>query len=64
MVLCTVRGTGTYHALPEEELSKLRGFLYQLCHPRITGTRTEFENLWKSCTEAIGQSCALRNASK
>ena len=32
MVLRAVRGTGTYHALPGEELSKLRGFLYQLCH--------------------------------
>lgn len=61
MALCTVRGTGQYHALPSDELWKLNTFLLQLCHPRIIGTHTEFENSWKACVEAVGQACkALR----
>ena len=57
MKLCTVRGTGSYHALPKTELGKLRSFLYELSYPRLVGTRTDFESLWKSCIESVGQAC-------
>ena len=57
MEMCTVRGTGTFHALPKTELGELRSFLYELCYPRLTGTRVEFENVWKACVEAVGQAC-------
>ena len=64
MAKCTVRGTGSYHALPEEELTEIKGFLFGLCHPRMTTTRCEFENTWKSCVDSIGQACkALRTSS-
>ena len=55
MALCTVRGTGSFHALPGEELSKLKMLLFQQSHPRLIGNRVEFENTWKACVEAIGQ---------
>ena len=65
MALCTVRGTGTYHALPENDLSKLKLFLFHQSHPRLTGTRVEFEHTWKACVESIGQACkALRTSKK
>ena len=57
MALCTVRGTGTYHALPDKELAQLKTFLYEQCHPRFTSTRVEFENMWRACIESVGQSC-------
>ena len=65
MALCTVRGTGAYHALPKEELSKLKMFLFHQCHPRLIGTHLDFENTWKASIEAIGQACkSLRKPSK
>lgn len=63
MVLCTVRGVGSFHALPETELQKLRAFLQNVYVSRQIGTKLEFESVWKNCTEAIGQACkALRRA--
>ena len=63
MKLCTVRGTGILHPLPVAELSQLKKFLMDICLPRFTPTKLEFENLWKSCIESIGQACkSLRNA--
>ena len=64
MTRCTVRGTGTYHALPDKELNELKMFLLELCHPRLTGTRVEFENLWKACLESVGQACKGLRKSK
>ena len=65
MALCTVRGTGSFHALPGEELSKLKMLLFQQSHPRLIGSRVEFENTWKACVEAIGQACkSLRKPKK
>ena len=57
IALCTVRGTGSFHALPGEELSKLKMLLFQQSHPRLIGNRVEFENTWTACVEAIGQAC-------
>ena len=57
MGLCTVRGTGIYHALPEKELADLKMFLHGQCHPRFMATRMEFENIWRACVESVGQAC-------
>ena len=63
MKLCTVRGTGSLHPLPVAELTQLKQFLMNICVPRLTPTKIEFESLWKSCTESIGQACkSLRHA--
>ena len=57
MARCTVRGAGKFHALPEKELKDMKFFLMKICVPRYTSSHTEFEVLWKNCTEAIGQAC-------
>ena len=57
MGLCTVRGTGIYHALPEKDLADLKKFLHGQCYPRFTATRMEFENIWRACVESVGQAC-------
>lgn len=62
MKLCTVRGTGQYHALPQNELKELKVFLLELCVPQYVSSRFEFETTWKTCVESIGQACkSLRN---
>lgn len=35
MILCTFRGMGTYHALPEEELAKLKAFYVNSATPGL-----------------------------
>ena len=61
MAVCTVRGLGNYHALPETELKELKMYLRRLCIPRLVTNHVEFEQTWKVCTESIGQACkALR----
>ena len=61
MSYCTFRGVGSYHALPETEVKKLKEFLKNLTLPSIVSSRPDFEILWKKCIESIGQSCkALR----
>lgn len=57
MALCTVTGNGSFHPLPGEELSKLKVLLFQQSHPRLIGSRVEFENTWKACVEASEQAC-------
>lgn len=65
MSLCTVKGTGQHHALPETGMKALKLFMTELCVPRHTPTRLEFESSWKSCIEAIGQACkALRSSNQ
>jgi len=62
MSRCTVRGTGSYHALPESELKALKEYVMQLCIPRFAPTKVDFEIIWKGCIESIGQACkSLRN---
>ena len=57
MSLCTVKGTGKFHALPEPLMKEFKVFLLELSVPRCVPTRLEFEVLWKDCVEAIGQAC-------
>lgn len=57
MKRCTVRGTGKLHALLPNELANMKEFLKKLEMPSITSSFVEFENLWKNCTESIGQAC-------
>lgn len=57
MSLCTVKGTGQFHALPEVPFKELRRFLLDLSIPILTPTRLEFEVTWKNCVESIGQAC-------
>lgn len=57
MIRCTVRGVGSYHALPREQLNKLKKFLQDLALPRLVDRKVEFEELWKLCVISIGQAC-------
>ena len=49
MIRCTVRGVGSFHALPRAELDKLKMFLYKLALPRFIDRRIDFEEVWKLC---------------
>jgi len=53
MMKYTVRGTGSYHALPIKELSNLKEFLMKIVVPCYISSRIEFENLWKTCVESL-----------
>ena len=57
MSFCTFRGVGSYHALPDTEVKKLKEFLRNLTCPGIISSRPDFEILWKKCVESIGQCC-------
>ena len=57
MALCTVRGAGKFHALPERELKELKAFVKKLCIPSLTPTQVQFEMAWKNAIESIGQAC-------
>lgn len=57
MIHCTVRGVGSFHALPRAELDKLKMFLYKLALPRFIDRRIDFEEVWKLCINSIGQAC-------
>ena len=57
MCLCTVRGTGRLHALPEGTLIEMKHFIMGLSVPRFTPTKVEFEAAWKACLESVGQAC-------
>ena len=61
MAVCTVRGLGNFHGLPETELKQ---YLMSLCVPRLLTSRIEFEQTWKNCIESIGQACKAARAKK
>ena len=54
---CTVKGNSGFYALPEEELASLKKYILKLALPRYVSNRYEFEQLWKECTNSIGQGC-------
>jgi len=64
MAACTVRGLGSYHALPDSQLKKLKIFLQRVCVPRLMTSHVEFEKTWKDCIESIGQSCKSARSCK
>ena len=59
MYRCTVRGVGELEALSQDKLHKLKAFMKALAVPCFVSSRVEFENIWKDCTESIGQACKI-----
>lgn len=56
MARCTVMGCREYPALPSNELCHLKETLYQK-FPAFWNNAPEFEAVWASCVDAIGQAC-------
>ena len=56
MKRCTPFGTKLYPGLPQKELLQIERTIFNL-FPQYWGSQVEFEGLWKSCVEAIQQSC-------
>ena len=56
MVQCTVAGERDLPGLPVDELQQLKQALYMRFHQHGQSPQ-EFEQLWKTATEAIGQAC-------
>ena len=56
MSKCTVAGNRDLPGLPTKELDSLKHTLFTL-FPQYWQSPQEFEPLWKSCTEAVGQAC-------
>ena len=57
MSYCTFRGIGRFPGLPEGDIKRMKAFLKSICIPRIVGSTVDFEAIYKSCAESIGQSC-------
>jgi len=57
MSFCTFKGIGSYPALPEAEVKKLKSYLNTLCVPNLVTSKVEFEEIFKGCIDAIGQVC-------
>ena len=56
LLKCTVMGERELPGLPAAELMELKRILFRL-FPKLWGSRHEFEPLWKTCVDAIGQGC-------
>ena len=54
MSYCTFRGVGSNHALPQDEVKKMKDFL---SFPAIVSSRIDFEDVWTKCVESVGQKC-------
>ena len=39
------------------EVKKMKDFLHKLCVPRVVTTSVDFEKIYKSCMESVGQAC-------
>ena len=62
MSQCTFHGVGTLPALPSEQVKEMKAFLKSIIMPKLTNSLPEFEMIYKSCVEAVGQRCkGLRN---
>ena len=57
MSYCTYKGVGKYPALADKEVLRLKSFLRQLSIPWIVTSSIEFEAVYKTCVESIGQAC-------
>ena len=57
MSYCTFQGVGSYHALPRQEVNKMKEFLYAVSFPSIVTSRFDFEDVWRKCIESVGQKC-------
>lgn len=56
MAKCTVQGVRDYPGLPSAELGELKIALFRL-FPQYWSNPAEFESLWGTCIEALGQAC-------
>lgn len=56
MAMCTVSGNRELPALPTKELQQLKHTLFML-FPQYWRSPHEFEPVWKSCTDSVGQAC-------
>ena len=45
MIRCTVRGVGSFHALPRTELDRLKKYLHNLALPRFINRKVDFEEI-------------------
>ena len=57
MSFCTFKGIGSYPALPEAEVEKMKRYLNTLCVPNLVTSKVEFEEIYKGCVDAVGQAC-------
>lgn len=57
MSYCTFQGVGSYHALPQDEVKKMKEFLFKISFPAIVSSRIDFEDVWRKCIESVGQKC-------
>lgn len=55
MIRLTVRGVGSFHALPQTELDRLKKLLHKLALPQFIDWRIDFKEVWKLCVNSIGQ---------
>ena len=53
---CTVSGERAYPGLPVDKVNELKAAIFQQ-FPQYWTTKHEFEPLWKSCMESVGQAC-------
>ena len=53
---CAVMGCREWFGLPMVELQSLKQFLFDQL-PNFWGNPIEFEPVWSSCIDAIGQAC-------
>ena len=56
LIRCTTFGNREHPALPVAELNQLKDKLFQL-FPQYWPNPVEFEPLWRTCGEAVGQVC-------
>lgn len=56
LIRCTTFGNREHPALPVAELNQLKDELFQL-FPQYWPNPVEFEPLWRTCGEAVGQVC-------
>ena len=56
LIQCTTFGNREHPALPVAELNQLKHELFQL-FPQYWPNPVEFESLWRTCGEAVGQVC-------
>ena len=57
MSYCTFRGVSSNHALPQDEVKKMKDFLFKISFPAIVSSRIDFEDVWTKCVESVGQKC-------
>ena len=60
---CTVHGVREFPGLPCTELRQLKETIFQL-FPQFWKNPAEFESVWCTCVESIGQACKRLRSNK